>query len=81
MVKTIIKINILLITRIIKKFRKKNTNNTNNIQLTLARPQQYVTPTSANVTTDWFQAHAEPIDIENQKQSSAPPIGEEYVVA
>ena len=63
------------------KCRKKNTNNTNNIQLTLARPQQYVTPTSANVTTDWFQAHAEPIDIENQKQSSAPPIGEEYVVA
>jgi len=81
MVGILIIIIILLITIIIMKCRKKNTNNTNNIQLTLARPQQYVTPTSANVITDWFQAHAEPIDIENQKQSSAPPIGEEYVVA
>ena len=81
MVGILIIIIILLITIIIMKCRKKNTNNTNNIQLTLARPQQYATPTSANVITDWFQAHAEPIDIENQKQSSAPPIGEEYVVA
>lgn len=81
MVGILIIIILLLITIIIMKCRKKNTNNTNNIQLTLARPQQYATPTSANVITDWFQAHAEPIDIENQKQSSAPPIGEEYVVA
>ena len=81
MVGILIIIIILLITIIIMKCRKRNTNNTNNIQLTLARPHQYATPTSANVITDWFQAHAEPIDIENQKQSSAPPIGEEYVVA